>query len=71
MKPTIHTRPRIGDLPKRRKKKTPAPETLLRIEWLEWLVAEFGAEAASEWIEPPVTFREWRRMRELAAHEAA
>ena len=71
MKPTIQTRPRIGDLPKRRKKKTPAPETLLRIEWLEWLVAEYGAEAASEWIEPPVSFRGWLVRRALEAHEAA
>ena len=71
MKPTIQTLPRIGDLPKRRKKKTPAPETLLRIEWLRWLIEEFGAEAASGWIDPPVSFREWRRDRELEAHEAA
>jgi hypothetical protein len=71
MKPTIQTRPRIGDRPKRRKKKTPSPETLLRIEWLEWLVEEFGSEAASEWIEPPVSFREWCRVRQLEAHEAA
>ena len=26
---------------------------------------------ASEWIEPPVSFREWKRVRELKAHEAA
>ena len=71
MKPTIQTRPRIGHQPKRRKKKTPLPETLLRIEWLEWLVAEFGADAAADWVEPPVSFREWRRERELAAHCAA
>ncbi|MHC4954258.1 MAG: hypothetical protein ACYTGZ_10235 [Planctomycetota bacterium] len=71
MKPTIQTRPRIGDLPKRRKKKIPAPETELRIEWLEWLIAEFGPEQASEWQEPPVSFREWKLSRELKAHEAA
>ena len=71
MKPTIHTRPRIGHQPKRRKKKSPAPETLLRIEWLEWLVAEFGPDAAADWSEPPVSFREWCRARELAAHCAA
>jgi hypothetical protein len=71
MKPTIHTQPRIGDLPKRRKKKTPSPETVLRIEWLAWLIEEFGAETASEWQEPPVTFREWCRTRSLNAHEAA
>ena len=71
MKPTIQTRPRIGDLPKRRKKKLPNPETELRIEWLEWLVEEFGPEAASEWLEPPVTFHAWQLARALDAHEAA
>ena len=71
MKPTIQTRPRIGDLPKRRKKKTPTPETVLRIEWLGWLVDEFGPERAAEWLEPPVTFHEWKRQREMSAHEAA
>ena len=71
MKPTIQTRPRIGNLPKRRKKKTPSPETELRIEWLEWLVEEFGAGPASEWLEAPVSFRDWKRVRALEAHEAA
>ena len=71
MKPTIQTRPRIGDMPKRRKKKLPSPETELRIEWLEWLVDEFGAEAAAEWAEAPISFREWKRTRALNAHEAA
>ncbi|MEM8884401.1 MAG: hypothetical protein AAGD14_10045 [Planctomycetota bacterium] len=71
MKPTIQTRPRIGDLPKRRKKKTPQPETILRIEWLEWLVEKYGPEAASEWQEPPISFAEWCRRRQLDAHEAA
>ena len=71
MKPTIQTRPRIGDLPKRRKKKTPMPETILRIEWLGWLVEEYGPEKAAVWLEAPVSFREWKRRREIAAHEAA
>jgi len=71
MKPTIQTLPRIGDMPKRRKKKTPSPETELRIEWLAWLVEEFGADRASEWQEPPVSFREWKLNRSLEAHEAA
>jgi len=70
MKTTIQTRPRIGHEPKRRKKKSPAPSTLLRIEWLEWLVAKFGAESAAEWSEPPIKFREWCRDRRLDAHAA-
>jgi hypothetical protein len=71
MKPTLQTRPRIGFVPKRRRRKKPGSETLLRIEWLTWLVEEFGADSAAEWQEPPVTFSEWKRNRELEAHEAA
>ncbi len=71
MKASIRTSPRIGDLPRRRRKKEPDRETTLRIAYLEWLVSEFGADAVAEWQDPPVTFREWKRARELAAHEAA
>jgi len=71
MKTTIQTRPRIGDLPRRRVKKAPSPETLLRVEWLNWLIEQHGADAVAEWQEPPVTFEQWRRARELAAHDAA
>ena len=71
MKASIRTSPRVGDVPRRRKKKEPDRQTLLRIEYLEWLVAEFGADSVAEWQEPPVSFPEWKRARELAAHEAA
>jgi len=71
MKASIRTSPRIGDVPRRRRKKLPDPETSLRIRYLEWLVEEFGADAVAEWQEPPVTFTEWKRALELAAHEAA
>jgi hypothetical protein len=71
MKTSIATQPRIGDVPRRRRKKQPDPETTLRVQWLEWLVAEFGADTVSEWQDPPVSFQEWKRARELAAHEAA
>ena len=72
MKTSIQTRPRIGDLPRRRRrKKQPDSMTQLRVEWLAWLVAEFGPEAVSDWQQPAVSFREWKRDRELAAHEAA
>lgn len=71
MRVSIQTKPRIGKQPRRRRKRQPDPETELRVEWITWLVAEFGAEAAAEWQQPPVTFREWKRARELAAHEAA
>ncbi|MHC4549304.1 MAG: hypothetical protein ACYTEZ_11070 [Planctomycetota bacterium] len=72
MRATTRTKPRIGGRPpRRRRKKEPDALTLLRVEWLEWLVAEFGPEAVSEWQDPPVTFAEWKRARELAAHEAA
>ncbi len=67
----MKTQPRIGYIPKRRRKKKPTPDTLLHVEWLRWLVEEFGAEAAAEWQEAPVGFEEWKRERELAAHEAA
>ena len=67
----MKTLPRIGYVPKRRRKKQPTPKTLLHVEYLEWLVGEFGAERVAEWQEPPVTFEEWKRARELAAHEAA
>ncbi len=75
MRITIQTAPRIGDRPngrrRRRKKKNPEPLTALRVEWLEWLVTEYGAEPVGDWAEPPVTFAQWRALRELAAHEAA
>lgn len=67
----MKTQPRIGYRPKRRRKKKPAPETVLHVEWLRWLVDEFGSSAAAEWQEAPVSFQEWKRERELAAHEAA
>ena len=34
MKSTVKTQPRIGQVGRRRRKKVPAPETLLRVEWL-------------------------------------
>lgn len=71
MKATTRTKPRVGDVRRRRRKKEPDARTLLRVEWLKWLVAEFGSDAVSEWQEAPVSFREWKRARELSAHEAA
>ncbi|MFI5403461.1 MAG: hypothetical protein ACHQ1G_11020 [Planctomycetota bacterium] len=71
MKASIRTSPRIGDVPRRRRKKEPDRETTLRISYLEWLVSEYGADAVADWQEPPVTFLEWKRARELTAHEAA
>ncbi|MCK6458756.1 MAG: hypothetical protein L6Q95_02535 [Planctomycetes bacterium] len=71
MKGSIRTSPRVGDVPRRRRKKEPDRETLLRISYLEWLVEEFGADTVAEWQDPPVTFQEWKRERELSAHEAA
>lgn len=67
----MKTQPKIGYVPKRRRKKKPMPETILYVEWLEWLVSKFGADSVADWQEPPVTFEEWKRARELAAHEAA
>ena len=67
----MKTQPRIGYVPKRRRKKKPNPEILLHVEWLRWLVDEFGPEAAAGWQEAPVGFQEWKRERELASHEAA
>jgi len=71
MKASIRTSPRIGDVPRRRRKKEPDRETALRISYLEWLVSEYGADTVAEWQDPPVTFVEWKRQRALAAHEAA
>jgi hypothetical protein len=71
MKASISTQPRIGDVPRRRRKKQPDPETTRRVEYLEWLVTEYGADMVAEWQEPPVTFEEWKRAKALAAHEAA
>ena len=67
----MKTLPRIGYVPKRRRKKQPTTKTLLHVEYLEWLVSEFGAERVAEWSEAPVSFEEWKRARELEAHEAA
>ncbi len=71
MRSSIRTQPKIGYVPRRRRKKTPSSETLHRIEWLKWLVEEFGGEAASQWLVPPVTYEAWCRSRQLQAHEAA
>ncbi|MDH3591660.1 MAG: hypothetical protein OER88_07270 [Planctomycetota bacterium] len=72
MKVTTRTKPRIGDVRRRRRrKKQPDPRTLLRVEWLKWLVSEYGAEHVADWQTPPVSFRDWCRSRELEAHEAA
>jgi len=71
MKATIKTQTRLGERPRRRKRKQPGAETLLRVEWLNWLVETYGADAVAEWQDPPVTFHQWRLERELAAHEAA
>lgn len=71
MKTSIRTSPRIGDIPRRRRKKEPGRETVLRIAYLEWLVDEFGADRVADWQDPPVTYSEWKRARELSAHEAA
>jgi len=71
MRISLRTRPKIGFVPKRRRRKKPGPETLLHVEWLSWLVDEFGSHAAAEWQEAPVSFDEWKRARKLAAHEAA
>ena len=71
MRSSIRTREKVGFVPRRRKKKTPAPETVRRVEWLNWLVERYGAGVVSDWQEPPVTFESWCRDRELAAHEAA
>ena len=68
---STRTKPRIGDTRRRRKKKNPEPLTALRVEWLEWLVEKYGADVVSDWQDPPVTFTEWKRARELSAHEAA
>ena len=68
---TTRTQPRIGYLPKRRKKKQPTAKTMLRIEWLNWLVEEYGASVVADWQQPAVTFQDWKRVRELAAYEAA
>ena len=67
----MKTQPRIGYVPKRRRKKKPTPDSLLHVQWLRWLIEEFGSEAASEWQEAPVSFPEWKRARELGAYEAA
>jgi len=67
----MKTLPRIGYVPKRRRKKKPTPTNILQVEYLEWLVAEFGPETVADWQDPPVTFEDWKRARKLAAHEAA
>jgi len=73
MKTSTRTQPRIGEISRRRrrKKKSPDPITVLRIEWIEWLIEQYGVEAVSDWQDPPVTFAQWKLERELAAHEAA
>ena len=71
MRNSIRTREKVGFVPRRRKKKAPAPATLRRVEWLNWLVERYGASVVSDWQEAPVNFEAWCRDRELAAHEAA
>jgi hypothetical protein len=68
---TIRTQSRVGDEPKRRKKKQPSAEVELRIRWLAWLVEKYGPDTVAEWQDPPVRFEEWCAERALSAHEAA
>jgi hypothetical protein len=69
---SVRTSDRLAQPRKRRKKKkAPSQETLLRVDWLNWLVAEYGASTVAEWEEPPVSFEDWLRIRSLAAHIAA
>jgi len=71
MKVSTQTRPRLGKRRRRRRKKQPDPLTALRVEWLRWLVQEYGPDSVAEWRDPPVRFRDWKRARELEAYEAA
>ena len=65
----MRTQPRNGFVPKRRPKKKPTAKSLLHVEWLIWLVDEFGPCASADWQEPPISFEAWQRARELAAHD--
>ena len=59
---------------RRRKKKQPGRRTLLRVEWLAWLVEEYGADRVAGWDVRPAdvpSFEDWQRERQLAAHVAA
>ncbi len=59
---------------RRRKKKEPGGLTLLREEWLAWLVQEYGADRVAQWDDVPddvPSFENWLRVRRLAAHVAA
>ncbi len=61
-------------LGRRRKKKEPGRLTLLRVEWLTWLVEEYGADRVAEWDVRPAdvpSFEDWLRVRQLAAYVAA
>ncbi len=58
----------VGFVPKRRPKKRPTAKSLLHVEWLIWLVNEFGACATADWQEPPISLEAWKRAREFAAH---
>ncbi len=67
----MKTLPKVGYVPKRRPKKRPTPPmSLQRVEWLTWIVDKFGADAIADWLEPPVSFEEWLRARNLAARWA-
>ena len=59
----------VGFVPKRRPKREPTVKSLLHVEWLIWLVDEFGACATADWQEPPISLEAWQQARELAAHE--
>ena len=59
---------------RRRKKKEPRRLTLLRVEWLAWLVEEYGADRVAQWDDVTgdvPSFEDWLRVRRLAAHVAA
>jgi hypothetical protein len=71
MKGSIRTQDRTAERSRRRRPKEPSPETLLRIEWLTWLVEQHGADVVADWDEPPTSFEAWMRDRALKAHEAA
>lgn len=49
---------------KRRKMLSPSQQAQLRVEWIQWLVGKYGSNKVGKWIEPPVSFEQWKIQRQ-------
>ena len=49
----------------------PPESSRLRVQWLEWLVEEYGPVQVASWQDPPASFEAWVELREHSFPGAA